>query len=64
MMETVSYLLFENSTSDRWPFAVPYDRITMQDLSRIAVRVSANSMTEEIDTEIIHACCMAVLGEG
>lgn len=76
MHEVTDYLLFEYNTSQRWPFAVPFERVTMEDLRRIAVRAqgfSARPATMDMrfdpvdgsvtsDTELIHGCCIAILG--
>lgn len=61
--DVVDFLVFEKETSREWPFAVPFDRITMNDLERIVFRLDANGFQREDGTEQIYGCCRDVLGD-
>lgn len=61
--DIIDYLIFEYNTTAKWPFAVPYERITLYDLERIGHRLEAIDYQSEWGSEPIYGACIEVLGE-
>ena len=55
--DIVDFLLFESETAIIYPFAVPFDDLTMDAVSRIS-----SICNKHTDTETIYAACEEVLG--